>query len=129
MKALTKAIFSKLSGSSLSTAIGGRLYEGLAPNGATMPYCSYYIVNVSRDWTFGAGEQDVLVQFSLFDNNSSADTIKDAYDLLKALYDRASLTPTAGTVYFMRLESCNGFNRDEDGIWQCDSDFRISYGD
>lgn len=105
MKALTTAIYSKMSGSSLNTAIGGRFYKGHAPEGTEYPYVVFMLVSDVPADTFKHKLDDVLIQFSLFSATSSSTEVEDMYGYLKALYDDCSMTPTSQTLIWMKREN------------------------
>ncbi len=104
MKNLTTAIFSKMSGSSFSTAIGGRLYKGAAPDGAEMPYAVYGLISDVPDNVFSTHGEEARFQFDLFSSASGSTEIEDIYTYLKALYDDCSLTITSQTHICMRRD-------------------------
>lgn len=106
MKALTTAIFGKCAaGTTLHTAIGGRLYKGRAPQNATHPYIVYQVVSDVPDNTFAEHLEDVLLQFSIYSTSSSTSEIEDIFAALKALYDDCTLTVTGGTLLWMRRQN------------------------
>lgn len=105
MRNLTTAIMTKLSGSALDTAIGGRLYDTEAPQGAEYPYVVYLIVSDVADPVFAQGGEDVLLQFSIFSSASSSGEVKDLYANLKTLYDDCALTITGNTLIWFKRES------------------------
>ena len=105
MKALTTAIYAKAAGSAFETAIGGRLYKGRAPEGATYPYAVYLLVSDVPDPTFTEQLEDVVIQFSLFSNASSSSEVEDIYTALKALYDDCTLTITGETLLYMTRQN------------------------
>ena len=102
MKQLTTAIYGKISGSNFSTAIGGRLYKGRAPQPATYPYAVYFVVSDAPDKTYTESFENVVVQFSLFSTASGTTEIEDIYTYLKALYDECALSITGSTLIWMR---------------------------
>lgn len=104
MKNLTTAIFGKLSGSSLSTDIGGRLYKGRAPEGAVYPYVVYFVVSDLPEYPGTKTIERVRIQFSLYSaDQSSTAEIEDMLTYLRSLYDDCSLTITSNTlIYFIR---------------------------
>ena len=107
MKALTTAIYGKLSGSLLDTAIGGRMYKGRAPDGATYPYVVYLLVSDVPDNTFQEDLERVTIQFSLFSSASSSTEVEDMYSYLKTLYDDCTMTITGETLLFMHRNSAS----------------------
>ena len=105
MKALTTAIYSKFGGSSLDTAIGGRLYKGAAPDGAEFPYAVYGLVSDIPDNVFAKHGEEARFQFDLFSSASSSGEVEDLYAYLRALYDECDLTITSQTHIWMRREN------------------------
>ena len=91
MKALTTALYGKLAGSALNTSIGGRLYKGRAPSGATYPYVIYRIVSDVPINTFQENLERVLIQFSIYSTASGSTEVEDIYSDLKTLYDDCSM--------------------------------------
>lgn len=104
MKALSTAIYGKLSGSLLDTDIGGRLYKGAAPDGAEFPYAVYGLVSDIPDVAFSLHGEEARFQFDLFSSASSSGEVEDMYTHLKALYDDCALTITNQTHIWMRRE-------------------------
>lgn len=104
MKALSTAIYGKLSGSALASHIGTRLYKGRAPEGATYPYIVYMIVSDVPENTFTENLESVLIQFSIFSITSGSTEVEDIYTDLKALYDDCTMTITGETLLYMLRE-------------------------
>ena len=103
MKALSTAIFGKLSGSTFGADIGGRLYKGQAPDGAEFPYAVYFTVSDVPEYPGGKTIEQVLLQFSLFSSASGSTEIEDMLTHLRALYDDVVLTISGYTsIYFIR---------------------------
>jgi hypothetical protein len=94
------------------TAIGGRLYQEVAPEHATYPYCVFdTIVNTQND-TFDTEMDDIIIQFSIFSKEVSSVEVHDAMTHLKALFNDCIFTVSGGTVVcFYRLNS--GIEREE----------------
>lgn len=110
MKALSTAIFGKCAvGTTLHTAIGGRLYKGRAPEGAAYPYAVFLLVSDVSDPTFTEQLEDVVIQFSLFSSASSSGQIEDIFAALKVLYDDCELTITGETLLYMRRQNATLF--------------------
>ena len=106
MKALSQAIFTKTTGSALSTALGGRIYKGRAPDGTAYPYAVYLLVSDVPDPTFTETLENVLIQWSLFSSASSSGEIEDLFANLKTLFDDCSLTITGETLlWFQRANA------------------------
>lgn len=112
MKALTTAIYGKLAGSTLSTAIGGRLYKGRAVDGATYPYIVYKVVSDVPENTFREYLERVVIQFSLFSSASGTTEIEDMFGYLKALYDDCNFSITGQTLLWMRRSNAGLFVED-----------------
>lgn len=103
MLELSKSIYGKLSGSTLETDIGGRLYKGQAPDGVQFPYAVYFIVSDYPEYPGGKTIEQVLLQFSLFSSASGSTEIEDMLTHLRTLYDDVVLTITGYTsIYFIR---------------------------
>ena len=103
MKNLTTAIFAKCAiGTSLYTAIGGRIYKGRAPARAAYPYVVYLIVSNSPEKTFSENFENTIIQFSLFSSASGSTEVEDMYTYLNALYDECALTVTGSTWVWMK---------------------------
>lgn len=108
MKALTQAIYAKCgSGTSLYSAIGGRLYDTRAPDSPTYPYVVYLVVSDLSDPTFTEQLEDLLIQFSIFSADTSSGQVKDIFTALKALYDDCDLSVTGETFLYMRRQGAN----------------------
>lgn len=101
MKVLTTAIYSKISGSSLSTAIGGRFYKNRAPEDAEYPYVVYMIVTDTPDYNFKTTIEDVIIQFSIFSAKQSSTEAENLYGYLKTLYDDCTFTVTGSSLIWM----------------------------
>lgn len=103
MKALTQAIFAKCAvGTSLHTAIGGRLFKGRAPSSAAYPFIVYEVISDVPTDTFTEHIEEVMIQFSIFSSNrQSADEVEDLFGYLKTLYDNCELTISGYTHILM----------------------------
>lgn len=102
MNYLLQAIMTKLSGSSLSTYVGNRIYLDRAQEGAALPYVVFFIVGVMPDKTFSEDYEDVYIQFSLFSSSSGVTEITTMYNYLIASFDECSLTITGSTLVWMK---------------------------
>jgi hypothetical protein len=99
---LTQAIWGQLSGSSLETAIGGRMYKGQAPDGTEYPYVVYQVVTNTPDHTFSEDFENTIIQFSLFSSASGTTEIEGMYSNLKTLYDEQPFSVTGSTLIWMK---------------------------
>jgi len=98
MKALSTAIVSKLTGSTLNTYINGRLYKNKAPLKPEFPYAVFSLISDVPDNVFAQKGETYLIQFDLFSIASGSTEIEDMYTNLKSLYDDCSLSPTGELV-------------------------------
>lgn len=105
MKNLTTAIYGKLSGSALETAIGGQLFKGRASDGTNYPYIVFFVVSNTPEKTFSEDYENVIIQFSLFSSASGTTEIENMYMHLKALYDECSLSITGATLIWMKRDN------------------------
>ena len=101
MKNILTAIYSKFTGSDLSSYVGGRIYLDQAPESCEFPYAVYFVVSSVPDDVFGKKGQQTLIQFSLFSANPSAVEISTMHQYLKALFNECSLTITGNTLALM----------------------------
>ena len=101
MKNILTAIYSKFTGSDLSSYVGGRIYLDQAPESCEFPYVVYSVVSVIPDDVFAKKGKHTLIQFSLFSSNPSAVEISTMHGYLKALFDDCSMTITSNTLLWM----------------------------
>lgn len=131
MKNLTTAIYGKLAGSSLSSAVGGRVFKGIAPDGTAFPYVTYSLVSDVPEYTFSETMEDVTIQFDLFSNASSSSEVEDLFGYLKALYDFCTMTITGGSLLYMRRNVAILYTEDmttptgTESIWHYSVDYNI----
>lgn len=102
MNNLLTALYGKLAGSALSTAIGGRMYLDQAPGKPTFPYVVFFIVSSVPEKTFTEDLSETLIQFSIYSSSSSATEVSAIYAALKTLYDECSLTITGSSLVWMK---------------------------
>ena len=86
------------------TNLSGKLYLTEAPQETTYPYATYNLIANDYDWMFDPSDfEEFLIQFSIFDDNSSADNITTYYENLKTLYDWSLPVITGyNVVHFIR---------------------------
>ena len=101
MKNILTAIYSKFTGSELSSDVGGRIYLDQAPDNCQFPYVVYSVISVTPDDVFAKKGKQSLIQFSLFSANPSAVEISTMHGYLKALFDDCSMTITSNTLLWM----------------------------
>ena len=75
-------------------AIGGRMYLNKAPQGATFPYCVYFVYADDNDPDFTDDHEEFQIQFNLFSQNNSALEAGQLLEHLKTMFDDAALTVT-----------------------------------
>lgn len=112
MKNLLTAIYSKFSGSTIFSDVGGRVFLDQAPEGTEYPYIVYSIVSDVADWQFVENFEDVVIQFSLFSSSESATEISTMYADLKTLFDDCSLTITDNTLLYFQRDNLATFVED-----------------
>ena len=105
MKNLTTKIYSMISGTTLDTAIGGRLYKLRAPQGTALPYVIFFVVSDVYTPTFTEDMEQVIIQFSIFSEASGTTEIEDIYDKLKLVYDNQTFAPTGNKVVIMTRQN------------------------
>jgi len=105
MDALLTAIYGKISGSALSSDVGGRVYLDGVPAGCEFPYVVFFIVTGVPDNVFNKYGEAVIVQFSLFSDSTGAAEITDMFNDLTALYDDAQLTVTGYNMITMERQN------------------------
>lgn len=105
MNDLLTAIYSKFSGSDLSSDVGGRIYLDTAPEKTEFPYIVYFIISSTQDRTFTEYYTNILIQFSLFSISSSVTEIITIYNHLKALFDECSFDITGNKLVWMREQN------------------------
>ena len=86
-----------------NTAIGGRMFNTIAPENTPMPYCVFtHVVSTQAD-TFTEDMDEITLQFSIFSDSSSSTEVHDAMTYCKTLFDDCTFTVTSGVVVqFMR---------------------------
>ena len=105
MKNLTTKIYSMISGTTLATAIGSRMYKNRAPQGVVAPYIVFFVVSDVYTPTFSEDIEQVIIQFSIFSEASGTTEIEDIYDKLKLVYDNQTFAPTGNTVWIMTRQN------------------------
>jgi len=117
------SLFTDTPANALHTALDGRLYHAEAPQDATFPYCVMSIVSHEHDWQFDEEMENVLVQFSIFTNESSASTIGTLWSNLCTLFDDADLTVTGYRLISMIREQSILLRDTENNIWHYAVDY------
>lgn len=103
MDVLLKAIWGKLSGSTLWTLVGGRVYLERAPQNTEFPYVVFFIISDLPEYPGNKTMEDILMQFSIFSTAAGSVEINAILSALRTLYDDCTLTMAGETlIYFIR---------------------------
>lgn len=105
MNALFTATMTKISGSALSSDVGGRIFLDQAPEGTEFPYIVFFIVSSVPEDTFVKDIENTIIQFSIFSASAGATEITTIYGHLKALFKDAKLTVTGGVNVALEQEN------------------------
>jgi hypothetical protein len=130
MNDLFQAIYAKFTGSESSTGaddlydnLTGSLHNTEAPQNAEYPYAVFFLISDVPHWTFDATMENVLVQFSIYDEGSNVGNIGDLYGYLTSLYDWCTLDLDDYHSVYMKREFSE-LSKSE-GIWQYVCQYRI----
>ena len=97
MNSLFQAVYNRFSsttGSGFYNDVSGRAYLKKAPQGATFPYCVYFNAADDTEYDFSDEREEILMQFNVFSQNSSALQAGQLSKSLKAMFDNCTLTVT-----------------------------------
>jgi len=134
MKALTTAIYGKMAGTTLETAIGGRMFKNRAPQGVTAPYIVFFVVSDVYTPTFTEDIEQVIIQFSIFSEASGTTEIEDIFDKLKLVYDNKDFQPSGNHVWIMTRQNATLTSGEADvatgtgEYFQYDIDYEVIMG-
>jgi len=123
MQVLFLGIWNKFNGNAALKAAITNMYFSEAIQTAVLPYIVYHKISGRPDYTFTEDMENVLIQFNIYDSNSSSATINDIYTKLTALYDYCSLTVTGWSSIYMKRELDN-LTREND-IWNYFIQYRL----
>lgn len=132
MQVLLDGIYDKFTGTtgagSLYMELEGRMHFSEAPQESTYPYGVYHLISDVPEYVFDTSTviENTLIQFNLYDDNSSATDINTAYSALITLYDWCSLTMSTGytSIYMQREFS---FLTKESDIWNYMTQYRLVF--
>ena len=128
MNDLFKGIYSKYKSSTgagtLYADLTGGLHNTEAPQNTNYPYAVFYLISNIPHWTFDATMENSIVQFSIFDDNSSVGNIGDIYKELTDLYDWVDLSSTGDHYSIYMKRETSSLQKDED-IWFYRIDYKI----
>jgi hypothetical protein len=122
MQELFEGIYDKYDGSALESEITG-MYLEEAIQGAVYPYCVYHKISGVPNYTYTEEAENIIIQFDLYDDNSSATDINTAFSALTTLYDWCSLTVAGWNSIYMKRE-LDLLNREND-IWHYIVSYRL----
>jgi len=129
MQVLFNSIYNKFTGSTgagtLYALLGGRFYFSEVPQGTAYPYGVYYEISRVPSWTFDADMENYLIQFNIFDDDSSSTDINEASKALTDLYDWCDLSTSGYTHVYMKREMSNLTREAESGVWNFFAQYRI----
>ena len=129
MQVLFNGIYSKFTGStgagSLYALLGGRLRFSEARQNETYPYGVYHLISDVPEYTFSETIENALIQFNLFDDDSSATDINTAFTALTTLYDWSTVTIDGYTSVYMQREL--SYLLRESDIWNYMIQYRLVF--
>ncbi len=126
MKALIEGIYS-LFNAAVKPAFYNNMSGGMhlieAPQNTAFPYAVFELIDDDYDFTFTSEFSEILIEFNIFDDDSSVSNIGTYFENLKMLYDWAMPEVTGYTVVKMEREFAD-LDKD-DGVWQYMVQYRI----
>lgn len=127
-KHIFKAIMDKFNASAeLTAALDGGMFLIDFPQQHNepdiYPYCVFFPVSDVKEYTFSEQADNVLIQFSIYDNDDGVATVQDAGDILKSVYDFATLTVSGYNHICMMQEFSDLYK--EDGFWHYVITYRL----
>ena len=129
MQVLFTGLYSKFTGStgvgSLYALLGGRLHPNEAPQGSAYPYGVYYLISDVPEYTFSETIENTLIQFNLFDDDSSATDINTAFTALTTLYDWETISIDGYTSIYMQREL--SYLLRESDVWNYMIQYRLVF--
>jgi len=123
MQVLFTGLWNKYNSNAALKAVVSGMYLTEAPQGTAYPYIVYHKISGVADYTYTEDMENVIIQFSIFDDHSSSTTINDIYTKLTALYDWCTLTVTGWNSIYMKRE-LDMLTRDND-IWHYMCQYRL----
>ncbi len=127
MKALLDAIKVKFDASGALHGSVTDMFLTVAPQGTTFPYIVYSIVSSNPMWVFPAkAMEDVMIQFSIFSENTSAVQANTIYGLLTAVFDWSTLAIAGHTLVMLKREVANLLLEDEK-FWHYAVSYRVLF--
>jgi len=125
MQVLFESIWNKYNGSSgLKAATTGGMYFTEAPQGTVYPYGVYHLITNVPSWTFDADMENYIIQFNLFDDDSSSTVINTAFKALTEEYDWCDDLNTSGYSNIYMKREISSLTRESD-VWNYFVQYRI----
>jgi len=121
MKVLFDAIMTKYAASTaLKAANTGGLHRETVPQNVKYPFTVMHNTDGRPRDTFGARIENHTIQFNIYSDTASDDTVDDIFDKLSTAFDYCALTITGYThVIMRRVFNQSFFNEAEDSrVWQ-----------
>ena len=127
MQVLFESIYNKFTGSTEAgfpyVLLDGHLHFAEAPQGTAYPYGVYHLISDVPSWTFDADMENYLIQFNLYDDDSSPTDINTAFKALTDLYDWCDLNTSGYSNIYMKREISN-LTKESD-IWNYFIQYRV----
>ena len=100
----------------------GQLYFTQASQKATFPYCVYTPISHMYEFQFIENFENIVIQFSIFSLDASAENIEKYFEDLKVLYDWCNLTIDGYRHVYMRRGQSRLLR--DDRAWHRITDYR-----
>lgn len=128
MKVLLEAIITKWkANAALVAACTGGVHRGNAPQRASYPFSLLHLLDQRPEDTFNEFCETAEIQFSIFSDTSSANTVDNVFTNLIALFDYCSLSITGYTHVVMRRTFHTTFKNEEEAVWQCVVKYEVMF--
>jgi len=127
MNVVLSAIYDRAVGNvnDFATSIGNRFYFSRAPQNTVFPYCVYYLVTENYDYTFTEDMEEIVVQFSIFSEESSTSEIGTIYGYLRDRFDWCTLAIGGYTFLKMEREFAHRTWLPDEEVWSYVVQYRI----
>jgi len=104
MDAVIKGLVRKYRADSAIVAATTGLFLGVAPQGTATPFITLNVIGGYPWDTFDKENELYEIQFSIFDKDTSANTLYSVYDKLKTCFDWTAITISGYvSLYFKRI--------------------------
>lgn len=125
MKPLLEALYTHLQSTDFWTNLSSRVYFDHAEQGASFPYCVYFVVNDRYNYQFDSEFQETVLQFNIFDQSSSSINVLGYYDDLRSGLDWANLSITGYSCIKVEPEWAGVEYLEEEECWVCRAQYRV----